>query len=352
MNKNGFVLAETLVVTIFVLIIFTILYNASVPLLGKYQELSYYDDLDVTYDLYQYKKILEKDENYASIVNHGYQIITCSDLNNVDICDEVDNILYKTIDDTLLFINTNHLDNVKNDNNVPNEIKDFIKYQNLSNNETILILMKNGYISYININLPDVPTIETNIINGTKYSSGYKNDLVLSVSCTSPEGIQSFSTTIDDIETGVYTENTTNHKTKSLSLDMEGHKDLKITCESNDGKVGTVMDNYTVYGYSESESCTCRIYKSCRSKKCGEEEIISYDGTCTCYTGGYSNSYDCNETRYIEIKGFGSCDSWCKNKNGNSSTGLGTCTKNTTNTYKTCRTAACGCEIRNSCWHT
>ena len=53
MNKRGFVLAETLVVTIFVLIIFTVLYNGAVPLLGKYQELSYYDDLDVTYDLYQ-----------------------------------------------------------------------------------------------------------------------------------------------------------------------------------------------------------------------------------------------------------------------------------------------------------
>lgn len=52
MNKKGFVLVETLVVVIFVLLIFTILYNSAVPLLGKYQQLSYYDDLDTTYDLY------------------------------------------------------------------------------------------------------------------------------------------------------------------------------------------------------------------------------------------------------------------------------------------------------------
>ena len=41
MNKKGFVLTETLVVTIFVLLIFTILYNTAVPLLGRYEEIYY-----------------------------------------------------------------------------------------------------------------------------------------------------------------------------------------------------------------------------------------------------------------------------------------------------------------------
>ena len=51
MNKKGFVLMETLVVTVFTLFIFTILYNSIVPLLGKYTELAYYNDLDTTYSL-------------------------------------------------------------------------------------------------------------------------------------------------------------------------------------------------------------------------------------------------------------------------------------------------------------
>ena len=49
MNKKGFVLMETLVVTVFVMFIFTVLYNSVVPLLGKYTELSYYDDLDTSH---------------------------------------------------------------------------------------------------------------------------------------------------------------------------------------------------------------------------------------------------------------------------------------------------------------
>ena len=45
-NKKGFVLLETLIVTIFTLIIFTVLYTSVVPLLGRYDTLSYYNDLD------------------------------------------------------------------------------------------------------------------------------------------------------------------------------------------------------------------------------------------------------------------------------------------------------------------
>lgn len=72
MNKKGFVLAETLVVTIFVLVIFTLLYNSALPLLARYDELSYYDDLDTTYDVYQYKKILEKNDNYNELISSHY----------------------------------------------------------------------------------------------------------------------------------------------------------------------------------------------------------------------------------------------------------------------------------------
>ena len=59
-NKKGFVLLETLIVTIFTLIIFTVLYTSVVPLLGRYDTLSYYNDLDTTYDLYYLKKEIEK----------------------------------------------------------------------------------------------------------------------------------------------------------------------------------------------------------------------------------------------------------------------------------------------------
>ena len=58
MNNKGFVLMETLVVTLFTLFTFSLLYNNAVPLLGKYQELEYFNDLDTTYDLYHIKKFI------------------------------------------------------------------------------------------------------------------------------------------------------------------------------------------------------------------------------------------------------------------------------------------------------
>ena len=57
MNKKGFILMETLVVTMFVLLTFSILYSNAVPLLGKYKEISHYNGIDTTYDLYHVKRI-------------------------------------------------------------------------------------------------------------------------------------------------------------------------------------------------------------------------------------------------------------------------------------------------------
>ena len=95
MNKQGFVLVETLVVIIFVLLIFTILYNSAVPLLGKYQQLSYYDDLDTTYDLYHIRKLVENDTNFETIMNKNYAILQCANgtIANYATCDN----LYKAL---------------------------------------------------------------------------------------------------------------------------------------------------------------------------------------------------------------------------------------------------------------
>ena len=87
-NKKGFVLLETLIVTIFTLIIFTVLYTSVVPLLGRYDTLSYYNDLDITYDLYYLKKMLLADSNYESISNLDYQNITRGSLNDIETCQE------------------------------------------------------------------------------------------------------------------------------------------------------------------------------------------------------------------------------------------------------------------------
>ena len=151
MNKKGFVLTETLVVTIFVLLIFTILYNTAVPLLGRYEEISYYDDLDTTYDVYQYKRLLEYDKKYISILNNNYKKLSCNDFDNLVECDKIDDILGITNNDTLLYLKSNYINEVKNDSNISDSIKDYLSYLNLDENINILLLEKNNYISYVKL---------------------------------------------------------------------------------------------------------------------------------------------------------------------------------------------------------
>ena len=151
MNKKGFVLAETLVVILFVVIIFTLLYTSAVPLLGRYNVLSYYDDLDTTYDVYRYKKLFESDSNYKSILENDYKILTCNDFNQKDECLKIDNIIDKRDRDILLYFNSDNINLIKEDNNISDSIKDYLRYIKLEGGKLILLLSNHNYISYIEL---------------------------------------------------------------------------------------------------------------------------------------------------------------------------------------------------------
>ena len=49
LNKKGVILVETLVVTVFVMTLFMFVYQNTVPNLGAYEKLMYYDDIDSVY---------------------------------------------------------------------------------------------------------------------------------------------------------------------------------------------------------------------------------------------------------------------------------------------------------------
>ena len=59
LNNKGFILAETLVVTVFLMVIFTMLYTNYYPLMGEYQKRENYDDVDGKYVAYWMKKLIE-----------------------------------------------------------------------------------------------------------------------------------------------------------------------------------------------------------------------------------------------------------------------------------------------------
>lgn len=95
-NNKGFILAETLVVTVFLMYIFTMLYANFYPLIGEYEKRESYDDVDGKYAIFWIKKLIEdptysinsedKAQNFSS---YGYVRFNCSDIEDsdkVDMC--------------------------------------------------------------------------------------------------------------------------------------------------------------------------------------------------------------------------------------------------------------------------
>lgn len=85
-NKRGFVLVETLVVTIFVLALFIFVYKNTVPVIGDYEKMYSYDDVDSVYATNLFKQVILKYANtdyideYLSKPENTYLNIT--DCNN------------------------------------------------------------------------------------------------------------------------------------------------------------------------------------------------------------------------------------------------------------------------------
>ena len=151
-NKKGFVLMETLVVTLFTLFTFSLLYNNAVPLLGKYQELEYFNDLDTTYDLYHIKKFLRNDPSLATIKSSHYKVITCNNgsITNQASCYSLfDFIGIDTLEDEVIFLNPTYKNELKNDNAISSDVRDYLDYINI--NKNIIILQNDNYVSYLEI---------------------------------------------------------------------------------------------------------------------------------------------------------------------------------------------------------
>lgn len=321
MNKKGFVLVETLVVTIFTLFTFTILYNSAVPLLGKYKELSYYDDLDTTYDLYYINKLIKNDSNYITIKNNHYKKIACSDisLDNRNKCNELLRVLeFDNTVDELIFLNTDYTEELKNDTVISDDVKKYLDYINPSGN--ILLLQNNGYISYLNSILEVMPTVDI-YINGDTYSSGYKSGATVTVTCESKDGISNFSP-IDSF--GRTFSITGDNYSKQATITLNGYSDgrtISVSCTSNSNLTNSDYRIYKIYQYSSHSDCGVSSY--------------SYSGSCSCKTSsGDTMGEQCNANIYAH----GSCSNWCRSYQGNDGNSYtyqsGSCVRNTN--YNTC----------------
>lgn len=63
LDNKGFVLVETLVVAVFLVSIFSILYNNFYPLMGEYERRETFDDIDSKYKIYWIKRMVQ-DSSY------------------------------------------------------------------------------------------------------------------------------------------------------------------------------------------------------------------------------------------------------------------------------------------------
>lgn len=93
-NKSGFVLMETVIVSVFVMALFTVLYTNVFPLIGQYESRENYDDIDSKYTAHWVRKmVLDKGAegvyNFSTTStwrNEGYLDITsCSNAYFTDV---------------------------------------------------------------------------------------------------------------------------------------------------------------------------------------------------------------------------------------------------------------------------
>ena len=89
-NNKGFVLVETLIVTVFVMAVFSVIYINFYPLAGEYERREFYDDVDSKYSAYWVKRFIQGStyDFYGSggsadtISSNKYDVFQCSDLSS------------------------------------------------------------------------------------------------------------------------------------------------------------------------------------------------------------------------------------------------------------------------------
>lgn len=99
LNNKGFLMVETVIVSIFVLAIFILVYRNSIPMVSMYQNRKRYDDIDSVYNVNLFRNLIIRDGYiYKSIIDkvdkEGYVDITNCEVfkENIEIYDTCINL--------------------------------------------------------------------------------------------------------------------------------------------------------------------------------------------------------------------------------------------------------------------
>ena len=89
-NNKGFVLAETLMVCVFLMIIFGMIYANFYPIVGEYEKRETFDDVEAKYSIYWIKKIIEdssyivSNEDKNNFNSKGFAYFGCNRITDND----------------------------------------------------------------------------------------------------------------------------------------------------------------------------------------------------------------------------------------------------------------------------
>ncbi len=148
-NKKGFVMTETLVVTVFLVSIFTFIYVSIVPLLGKYEDMINRNaNIDIVYKLYHIREMIKNDDNYENITSNSFISFTCSDLSDRNYCNKL--MEYLEIDNYLLIYADSISNRLTNFEVIPtdtnNEIYNYIKKYQDTEGEVLVLFDKDTHV--------------------------------------------------------------------------------------------------------------------------------------------------------------------------------------------------------------
>lgn len=153
-NKKGFVMTETLVVTVFLVTIFTFIYVSIVPLIGTYEgTIERNMDIDILYKLYHIRKMLYSDINKDYIIDDVHKELTCDNFTDHAYCHDLMRFLeladYDKVSENTYTLSRNHYrliyvndiyDNLNYVNGIDKDMWNYIKrYQKFDGKYLILV---------------------------------------------------------------------------------------------------------------------------------------------------------------------------------------------------------------------
>ena len=138
LNNKGFALVETLIVSVFVMGIFTLLYTNYYPLIGEYEKRENYDSIEAVYRTDLLKRFINSNGVKNNVFNglrvgdkfyfYHNQDAFCNQLNNLTECKTVwENLKINSILLTNYTINTVKA-NIKENSNINNGMKEYVNY--------------------------------------------------------------------------------------------------------------------------------------------------------------------------------------------------------------------------------